>query len=493
MVQNARFIIQKFGRRIGVCAVTVLAAACGLDSADGEDGDLGVGTSAVTNPSNNQLLSNIHRCYMPTFGDGDHMSTNKLECPAGTDEGQMFYVPSASEVGTHGLYRLYKASGLDHMDSTVMGEGGYSTEFTLGYPFDGNPAGTSEIRRWYKPGNNDHVTAFYGENPAVYGYNQESIMGYGYKRYGKSGESLVTMTGSSVVLKANVVAGGAITELKWNNKQFINNWDYGRQIQTAISLESGNSSEMDNPTEAGDHFGWPAGQGAGSDAGWSHGSPLLSASVVGETLATKTSPLQWKPESFGGDQYHPVRWKGTISKAVTLDFGGSSNAIQYVTNIYFPMAQNYVRSEVVTAYLTSEFTKFYLYDAATDKLTNITGSCPAEGSVVNGVKSNGYAKMKGSQSGGIIIATADGLYALGGYHKDPGYNAWYQCGNFTNRSGTGKYGDATTKWSVFGKYPEPGVSTSVVAGTTSSYTNYLTVGTLTTAWSEMRKLYLAGK
>lgn len=489
--------IQKLGHHLGICAMTVLITSCGGGDAndDADPHDLGSAMSAITNPSNNQRLSILHRCYMPSFHDGDHMTTNKHECPSGTDEGQLFYVPSASETGTHPLYRLYKASGFDHMDSTGTAEGGYTKEFELGNPFNALSLGTCELRRWYKTSINDHVTAFCGENPspAVYGYSQESILGYGYKRYGKSGETLASVTGSSVTLKANLVAGGAIAELWWGGKQFVNDWDYGRQIQTAVSLVSSGSSEADNPTEAGDLFGWPAGKGTGSDASWSHGSPLLTYYVSGTTLSTTTSPLQWNPTNavFGGDQDHPVRWRGTISKYVTLDFG-SSNAIKYVTQIYFPMAETYARTEVVTAYLTPEFTKFYLYAADTDTLTDITTKCPAEGTSVNGVVSNGFAKMPGPQNGGILLATADGKYALGGYHKNPGYTAYYQCGNFTNRTGSGKYGNATTKWSIFGEYPGTGAAMGVAAGTTKSYTNYLTVGTLTTARSEMRRLYLAG-
>jgi hypothetical protein len=390
----------------------------------------------------------------------------------------MFYLPKASEAGTSALYRLYKASGLDHMDSLTFSEMGYSTEFTIGYPYNNQVTGTNELRRWYKPAINNHVTAFYGENVAAYGYNQESVQGYGYKRYGNSGEKLVTVTGNEVVLKANLVAGGAISELSWNGKQFVNDWDYGRQIQTAVSFvdpNSGQSSEEDNPTEAGDIYGWPRDVW---DAGWSHGSPLLSYSINGKTISTTTSPLQWKPEKLaGGGPDNPVRWKGTMSKVVTLDYG-SNNAIKYGTQIYFPMAQPHVRAEVVTAYLNAEFTKFYLYNAATNSLTDITASCPLAG----------YAKIPGPRNGGIIIATPDGLYALGGYHRDPGYDAWFQCANFTNQGGQGKYGKSTSKWSIYGAYP----SYSVAAGTTESYTNYLTVGTLSTAISEMKRLYQAG-
>lgn len=477
-------------------AILPLLLALTSSCSDGDDFPISVGDnqSSITNASNNKVLNIVWRCYMTKFGpDGDHMDTNKRECPPGTNEGQLGYLYKSQDVGTIPWFRLFKASSYDHMTSFDPGEGGYKNEFPIGYALDSSSTGTCNPKRWFSPSQGDHVTAFCGgENPGTYGYSQDTInLGHMHQRFGKSGEKLLGVNGDSVTVRANLVAGGAITELWWNGKQFINDWDFGRQVQTAVSLQGNTgSSETDNPTEAGDKYGWPGSGGPSQDASFAHGSPT-TAFVSGKTLSTETRPLQWNPANFGGDQDHPVIWGGKISKKLTLDYG-SSNTIRYDVSIYFPMAQDYVRSEVVTAYLTSDFTKFYTFDAATNKLVDITANCPAEGTVVNGAASNGYAKFKGPQHGGIIVATADGKYSLGGYHRSPSYEAWYQCGNFTNRTGSGKYGDAATKWSIFGEYPGSGATNSVNAKTTKSYTNYLTVGSLATSQAEMRRLYLAG-
>ncbi len=82
--------------------------------------------------------------------------------------------------------------------------------------------------------------------------------------------------------------GGSIIEISLNGTDYVNNDDPGRQIQT--SLWDGNANYITswgyNPIEAGDHF--------------FHGSPLLANTLMPESIYTKTQPIQWAPENFGG-------------------------------------------------------------------------------------------------------------------------------------------------------------------------------------------------
>jgi hypothetical protein len=82
--------------------------------------------------------------------------------------------------------------------------------------------------------------------------------------------------------------GGSIVEASLNDVDYVNNDDPGRQIQT--SLWDGNSSYGGvwgwNPIEAGDSS--------------FHGSPLLAGQMTSDSLYTKTQPIQWAPENFGG-------------------------------------------------------------------------------------------------------------------------------------------------------------------------------------------------
>ena len=82
--------------------------------------------------------------------------------------------------------------------------------------------------------------------------------------------------------------GGSIAEVSLNGTDYVNNDDPGRQIQT--SLWDGNANYITswgyNPIEAGDHF--------------FHGSPLLANTLLPDSIYTKTQPIQWAPENFGG-------------------------------------------------------------------------------------------------------------------------------------------------------------------------------------------------
>jgi hypothetical protein len=433
-----------------------------------------IGTSGVSfavNLNDNVAMNIVGRWWLG--GPTDHMSsTNPAEQPGGgTFEGQTFYLPAGAAAGRHPLYRLFSSPAFDHMDSTVAGEGGYSTETTLGYAFDGQVSGTAPVRRWYRGTWADHLTAFNGENPS--GYALEGTLGYGYPRWGNQGEPQFACQGSQVRIVGNYAAGGAISELWWNNKQFVNDWDYGRQIQIAFNLQL--PGETDNPTEAGDKYGWPGVK----PAGWAHGSPLLHAGVSGTTLTTTCRPLQWSPENFGGGSNNPVVWNGTISKQVDLDFAGSPRILRWITTVNFPSSSSFLDMEIVTAYLNDEFRRFWAYDAAADGLSEMTGAVPNGGCL----DPSADARLRPG-AGGVMISTNDTAYALGVYRKDPGNN--FGLCKFIGGS-TGKYGGSTTKWNCLYR---PG-GAGVTAGP-HSFTVYLVVGTVAQVRADMRSLYLQG-
>ena len=97
------------------------------------------------------------------------------------------------------------------------------------------------------------------QDPSPSGYVWDRTLGYGFPRYGTQSEHPLVAQGSQVKLVANLVAGGAISELWWNGKQFVNDHDYGRQIQIAANLSG--QAEAFNPTEGGDSFGPPGEKG----------------------------------------------------------------------------------------------------------------------------------------------------------------------------------------------------------------------------------------
>ena len=43
--------------------------------------------------------------------------------------------------------------------------------------------------------------------------------------------------GSYVYVSCSKRQGGAVDSVVWKDKEFINNWDHGRQLQMAMSVE----------------------------------------------------------------------------------------------------------------------------------------------------------------------------------------------------------------------------------------------------------------
>jgi hypothetical protein len=99
--------------------------------------------------------------------------------------------------------------------------------------------------------------------------------------------------------------GGSITEVSLNGTNYVNSDDPGRQIQT--SLWDGNANYTNswgyNPIEAGDHL--------------FHGSPLLASTLTPDSIYTKTQPIQWAPENFGGGA-DPVLGDAYIEKWILV-------------------------------------------------------------------------------------------------------------------------------------------------------------------------------
>ena len=100
--------------------------------------------------------------------------------------------------------------------------------------------------------------------------------------------------------------GAAITEVSLNGIDYVNNDDPGRQIQT--SLWDGNANYSTswgyNPIESGDHF--------------FQGSPVLASTLMPDSIYTKTQPIQWAPENFGGGPGNPVLGDAYIEKWITV-------------------------------------------------------------------------------------------------------------------------------------------------------------------------------
>ena len=100
--------------------------------------------------------------------------------------------------------------------------------------------------------------------------------------------------------------GAAITEVSLNGVDYVNHDDPGRQIQTSLWDANANYSTSwgYNPVESGDHD--------------FQGSPVLASTLMPDSIYTKTQPIQWAPENFGGGPGNPVLGDAYIEKWITV-------------------------------------------------------------------------------------------------------------------------------------------------------------------------------
>ena len=284
-------------------------------------------------------------------------------------EGQEFYVPSGPGLQpTQTLYRLLSFDGSDHRDSTVS-ESGYNIEGPLGSPWTiGTLPGLDSLFEGFNSmvGDSALVTRF----EQLPGYTRNSLGVYGYPRFENLAESLLSLSGGGVTIQSNLVAGGSLWRWFWNGMQFINTHDFGRQIQSAFFSHQG-INLVRNPTEAGDLYTSPDLAPAVR-----HGSPIFRAYNAGTTQVTRSIPLEWSPDNFGGGQSNPVIWNTIqLGKDITLNFDGMGSVAKYTTHLVLPSWQA-GHLEMPTPYLRAVFKRFWTYDAESDTLTEVTDLMP---------------------------------------------------------------------------------------------------------------------
>lgn len=278
--------------------------------------------------------------------------------------------------------------------------------------------------------------------------------------------------------------GGSIGSLAWNNKEFVNHSDHGREFQIAAKLNG--VGECYNPTEAG-----AQGDVAGD-------SPTSSSQVFTYSITTSNHfytgsyPAYWmrpweyvQRDSSGRPNYwctypsfpegEPARNTEVVSnhqfyKSVTVGFPTLDNVIKVETEIYIPYATDSLQVESFSGSMDyASFPKNYTY-------------------TYDAQHNQGVATPKGVQDWvyhPIILASEDGNYALGVYNR--------QLNEENNPAGSGHpvghYG--------MGPTPEAGINSwgavfdfgASSTGTTRLFTNYLVVGTLQDVLDSMTQLH----
>jgi alpha-tubulin suppressor-like RCC1 family protein len=209
---------------------------------------------------------------------------------------------------------------------------------------------------------------------------------------------------------------GAVSSIKWGNKEYINNWDHGRQLQ--LDSQFFNRFICYNPYEAG---GFDDGRSATSS------SRLLALTASGNVLES-TTQMAWYyrfresllPQDYCGD---PKDWlpcppyTGPLSdyrvhKTVTIGFAGIPNVIEYRLELFIPeQIQKGLNS--VVAVLPYEFSSVRSYDVVSKDYRNIRA-------------------LAGEDDRIKVVSTADGNYAMGYYapellqpYGNPGTVNWW--------------------------------------------------------------------
>ncbi|HEY1066957.1 MAG TPA: hypothetical protein VGE52_12630 [Pirellulales bacterium] len=203
---------------------------------------------------------------------------------------------------------------------------------------------------------------------------------------------------NEIVVRTTQRLAGAIDSLTWGGKEFVDSVDHGRQIQTAANFDCGRPffAETFNPTEAGSRL-----DGAGPKSS----SRLLSLSAKGNVLETLVQPAFWlapgEKSSVHPAYNEKILSDHRIGKRVEIGWENLTHVIRYDVAYTVPADEQHTYSqfEVVTGYMPPDFSTFLKFDPETGKLQPLDDG-------------------PGEQPHPVVLATADGRFAMGVYSPD---------------------------------------------------------------------------
>jgi hypothetical protein len=270
----------------------------------------------------------------------------------------------------------------------------------------------------------------------------------------KTGDTEIVMTTTGRL-------AGAIHSLVWNEKEFVDSADHGRQIQSASNFDAGSvfTPETFNPTEAGSMR-----DGAGAKSS----SRLLHLVANGNELQTTNQMAFWLTPT-DKSQGHPAKNTTVLSnhlltKRVRIGYGSLENAIQYDVTFGVPVGEShrYAQFEAVTGYMPAEFEVFWKFNAKTGELEPLDDG-------------------PGEQPLPVVLATSSGSHAIGVFSPDQpsqGYeNAGY--GRFRFREAN------VVKWNSVFRLRD---SQKGIAPRDYSFRNFIVVGDLATVKRSLTEL-----
>lgn len=236
-------------------------------------------------------------------------------------------------------------------------------------------------------------------------------------------------------LRAYDYFAGAFGYLFWNGKQFVDDYDHGRLLQSAVTFDG--KSEAFNPTEG----------GASADGL----SPLPSTSVLTEIIAGATNRLATECQMAF---WYPVNGVTLSNHYFRKYVKVEGNVVTYDVQFEIPANETHtsVQFETLCAYMPLEFSTFGNYDPATRDLVGVS------------------ALDNTLWSTPVLAGTADHQYVIGVYSPDP--RVMYASGVFPGQA---------SKWTTIVRIKNP-------AGT-YRFRLFLVVGTLNDVTSGIQALH----
>ncbi|MCG6154531.1 hypothetical protein [Rubinisphaera margarita] len=197
---------------------------------------------------------------------------------------------------------------------------------------------------------------------------------------------------SEIVITTTERLAGAIHSLTWNDKEFIDSTDHGRQLQSASNFDFNGPMipETFNPTEAGS---------VADGAGPTSTSRLLHLIASRNRLQTTTQMAFWlRPD--GQSAGHPARNQTalsnhTLTKRVQIGLAGLPQVIQYDVTFGLPIDEmhQFAQFEVVTGYMPFDFELFRTFNLETEVVEPLSAG-------------------PGEQRHPVIFSTTDDRYAM---------------------------------------------------------------------------------
>ena len=376
---------------------------------------------------------------------------------------QLYYIPDQLPDGQgKTLYRFYDPHRVQHTESLETQLGGSNLEGNLGTGWTRNnkPRGTEQVFRLQTlDGHCALSNSLVNPDAACEKLPFPEL--FAYPRPSASGKRLECIDGLEVRLCSNKIAGGAISELVWNQRNFVAGTGYTHYIQSSLRFPGGAAT----PSEGGSNF-----NAMESDLNAWNGAPLLHINTDRQNKKQNSSAIAIDQDfrSFArfaphSPPKHASHISGTlypelnIGKEVHLDpfylsLGDDFDAyvpqiVVYEAIINTPEALGsetepvtvHIPGGSVNSYQTFGNRYFTIDAEMPDQRSGVTELFDSDFQNHGDVEDFDY-QMPVAGAGGVAIASDDLQYAIGVYgrHEQAGFNGKFS-GYLTEQARSGHW------------------------------------------------------